>query len=777
MRELTDDPPPRHLMDINSLLSPSDDSPPAISPPTRPSLAPSNSASSIASGTSSQYRRSTPPPQQPQQADEPMTDAPAADSPTADDDDDGAAAAVEPFTDDDHNELRELMETLVRQPHQYQVHQKCIALLRRAFLGAQKRNRNVLLQELRKAREDMVEKFPLKEVMWLEWIQDEWSEAVGLEGRLFVMELCGRSVVDQVASTKLWKAYAEFVETQQRDAHTPGKDLEMSPEEADGFRDLFQHDVVIDTWRQGAHATKDDIADSHELWDRYRDLVMQDLEKTPTAAKIDFVYDVYKDRLKAPHVNIADTFSAFSTFVTQYDNANYEQIMVGYNKLYAAASAKFSDREIYELRLKREIDANPEPTADEWATWSEYLKWETTQPKKQLDTDMASSLFERCLLRFGEQAQVWEDYVYFILEKANSTPRTISLLQRATRHCPWSGALWAQYIIALEKGFKPFEVVSEVKHKATKTELLDLGGTEEVLKVNIAWCGFLKRRAFEADAGEEDFDMAEMGISEAVSEISAKDPSHKDPHYRIQRIQIGFYTHAKKLEQARNIWKQLAKEFSPSYEFWLRYYEWELANGSSEAAGAVIKHAVGAKNLDWQEKILDTWRNHVQDCGDVNEVEMMMVRYRKISLEIAEKRQAEALEQQAAYAQQQQAQGAPTGTTEAPPSASKEKRKREEAEGVEDHLAKKAKPEKEDEKAEEDTPIPTVAIPDQPPSAEQLAKRDRENTTVIVRNLPAGYPQVKLRQFFRDVSSIYPLAELVLIACTVRHHQQPQNRR
>lgn len=44
---------------------------------------------------------------------------------------------------------------------------------------------------------------------------------------------------------------------------------------------------------------------------------------------------------------------------------------------------------------------------------------------------------------------------------------------------------------------------------------------------------------------------------------------------------------------------------------------------------------------------------------------------------------------------------------------------------------------------------PALALP----SAASVAKRDRENTTVIVKHLPPNYPEVKVRQFFREVSS------------------------
>jgi len=187
--------------------------------------------------------------------------------------------------------------------------------------------------------------------------------------------------------------------------------------------------------------------------------------------------------------------------------------MVSTNKLYVAALAKYDERSRYEDRLAKRGQVS---LTEEWNAWAEYLEWETSQPKKKLDVDMACALYERCLLSFGEQARVWEEYVFFALEKSLG-PRVDALLKRATRHCPWSGTLWAQYIIALERAYRPFEEVSEIKHTATTTGMLDLGGLEEVLKVNIAWCGFLKRRAFEHDAGEDDFDMAEMGISEAVT--------------------------------------------------------------------------------------------------------------------------------------------------------------------------------------------------------------------------------------------------------------------
>ncbi|KAF8539812.1 hypothetical protein BDD12DRAFT_736316 [Trichophaea hybrida] len=668
---------------------------------------------------------------------------------------------VEPLSEDDYKKIQKVLETIQRKPYQYSAHVQCIDLLRRAFLTASG-GKKQLLKELRDAREAMIETFPMVESLWLEWIEDEQSEAETFEERLKVMDLCTRAVTDQVASVILFKAYGDFVEAQHIYAAAGGNGS-MSEDELNAFKELFPSETVVDTYRQGAEATINDIANSHLLWDKYRELVMQDLSADPTAAKIEQVYNMYADRLRVPHARIEDTWAAFSQFVTQYDNANYEKIMVTYNKIYSTAYAKNSEREIFELPLKREVESSKTPGTEEWRIWSEYLAWETSQPKKKLSERMASALYERCLLRFGEVAKVWEDYVFFLLEKGqNSMPKVISVLQRATRHCPWSGTLWAQQIVALEKGFKSFEEVSEVKHKATKTELLDLGGQGELLKVNIAWCGFLKRRAFGDDSAEEDLDMAEMGISEAVTE--SENGKFQDPDYRLQRILINFYTEAKKLERARTIWKELSKSKGTSYEFWLRYFSWECINGTKDAAGQLLKRAIQVKNLDWPEKILEVWSAHVEEIGSISDVEAMMVKHRRFAMNIAKRRtgEQEVLEhEQAETLAHQQAQQFTTAEPIEPTSAEQSnskgsvKRPRSDAGDEAQPTPKKVKPESETTPA---VVAPAVALVNQTPlTANQLVKRDRENTTIIVRGLPPNHPEVKVRQFFRDCGDIHSL--------------------
>lgn len=89
--------------------------------------------------------------------------------------------------------------------------------------------------------------------------------------------------------------------------------------------------------------------------------------------------------------------------------------MVTTNKIYAASKAKFEEREMYELQLRRAIEAADGSGAEddvsaEWYAWKSYLDWELALPKKKQDLTLICALFERSIMRYdyrGEAMWVW----------------------------------------------------------------------------------------------------------------------------------------------------------------------------------------------------------------------------------------------------------------------------------------------------------------------------------------------------------------------------------
>ena len=91
--------------------------------------------------------------------------------------------------------------------------------------------------------------------------------------------------------------------------------------------------------------------------------------------------------------------------------------MVATNKTFVQSKAKFEEREMYELQLARAIeavddDASVENANAEWYAWKEYFHWELGLPRKKQDVELASALFERCIMRYDYKGQeMWEWYL------------------------------------------------------------------------------------------------------------------------------------------------------------------------------------------------------------------------------------------------------------------------------------------------------------------------------------------------------------------------------
>ncbi|KAF7588731.1 Splicing factor [Aspergillus hancockii] len=664
----------------------------------------------------------------------------------------------------------ELFAQIQENPQSYDAHVNFVRLLHAGFVNhvyppnnpdihGDPRNYD-LLKDMRTAREEMDKLFAMGEDLWAEWIQDESMLAQSVDERIAVMELCQRSVEEEYSSTKLWNIYGEWVLYLYNSAHGEGGQHQWTEEDRMIGREVFSWQSVLDVWQRGAEATRFRIHDSHLVWDRLLDLQVQDLARNPNPERIEHVKGLFDIRLQTPHANWDQTFQTFSGFVSTYFNTNYENIMADTAGRYATScKEKYAAREEFEIKLRKAIEAND--LALEWMIFTEYIEWEISNNhrKRHSNFDLVNAVYQRAVLRFPTDANMWEEFVMFLIDESmhgNANTTTISTLDRATRHCPCSGSLWSQYLLSSEREGQSFAKIADIKHKATSTGLLDAGGMEEVLKVHTAWCSYLRRRAFMSDSTDEDLDVAEVGIRsaiESVQELGEKKYGRSyqgDPLFRLERIYIRYLSESGSWDSARETFKGLVGRRGNSYEFWLTYYEWELISWSKFVQGeatvdaarrtpnpsyatAVLKQAIKRTDLDWPEKIMQTYVAHCEDYEDSDELQLAILETRKAMRAVTARRERDARELSAQQAQQTQQAAVSEQVTHV------EKRKREEEVNVNGLPAKRAR-------AEEEAPS-SEAEP-------AVLHRDRENATVVVKNLPHQITEHRVRQFFRHCGTI-----------------------
>lgn len=631
---------------------------------------------------------------------------------------------------------------------------------------------------------------PVGEDNWLAYLEETVRSASDLEKRVHAIEVHKRAIAAEPGSLRVWLAYCNFFWSLWQSSQSPSAG--WTEEEQVMGRDLFSFGDALDLWQQGYEAIKYRLDDSHVLWDRWISLEMDLLSKTKTPEGIKRITHLYRNRLLTPHLTWDDTSQNYSSFLSEYNKAGWEEAMKDITARAQDVKRLIAARDPFEIKLKR---ASRDGDTDAYKLiFLDYLDWEMRQSKRNNDSpeigmDLCRGLYARALTGpFAVEDSVWHEYVTHLSASVSEPPAPADLLevlQRAVQHCPWSGSLWSRNILCAEEAKLAFAEIESIKHTATSQELLYKNGMESMIEMYVAWCGFLKRTAMDASAGDEAVDVADVGLAAALEDVAVAGKRlygkdfQGDPKFRLERIYIQYLTEKKgAIDEARTQWNKLASVqiHADNYDFWLLYYMWEMLIFSSKpntlrsptpsSAGAgfrvpslatsVLTRAVARTNIDWPEKILEVYMQHCNDYEPPASVRKAIDRVQKASKAIKQRREREQKvteDAYAAYYSEQQGESA-LNTSEA---AQDTKRKRAESQATETDAEGSRKRRKNESSAAEESAAPTGSSDPQ----HQPQKRDRENTTVLVDNLPHQVTQTKLRQYFREYGHINNITALV----------------
>ncbi|KAL7921732.1 hypothetical protein ACQKWADRAFT_295100 [Trichoderma austrokoningii] len=613
---------------------------------------------------------------------------------------------------------------------------------------------------------------PVGEDSWLAYLDETIRNTSDLEKRVNVVEFFKRAVGAEPDSLRIWLAYCNYFWSLWADSQS---DAAGWPEEEQMMgRELFSFEAALGMWQQGYEAIKYRINDSHLLWDRWVSLEMELLEKTKTPEGIKRITHLYRDRLTTPHLTWDDTSQMYSTFLSEYNRVAWEESMKDITTLSQDAKRLMGERDSFELKLQKASKADDIEAQKK--TMIEYLEWETSQidggqDGTDISFNLCCGLYARALTGiFATDESIWHEHIVFLSSSyadAKAPEFLLNALRRAVQHCPWSGRLWNRLILCAEEAKLDFAEVESIKHAATSENQLYKHGMESMIEMYVAWCGFLKRTAMDARACDEAVDVADVGLSAALEDVEVvgkrlygKD-FQGDPKFRLERIYIQYLTEKKNaIDEARLQWDKLAKAqiHADSHDFWFRYYMWEMlifssTNYSSNSptpssaggnfripvlATAVLQRAVNRSTIDWPEKVLEVYMQHCNDYELSGSVRKAADIVQKAENSIAKRRRLEEEEKAAAYAAYYNTQTVADqgeGAVGEEASSSQTKRKREDAaEPQEDAGTKKR---------------------------QKNDQRDRENTSVIVKNLPAEFTQTKLRQYFKEYGHINNITAFV----------------
>jgi squamous cell carcinoma antigen recognized by T-cells 3 len=270
-----------------------------------------------------------------------------------------------------------------------------------------------------------------------------------------------------------------------------------------------------------------------------------------------------------------ETHAEFSAFVTKYNNDSYEAIMSSASKDYGKALKALREREFFELQLQH--------SGGSYEAYLSYIQWEQSTTKKVFIPALLRTLFERALVTHWQQPSLWDEYVHFAvylmeidlisqIQRKFDEAEIISVLDRATRNCPWSGDLGSLYLRYRAEHGDPDDTLLHLKERLVANPWLSAQPVE-LAKVYFAWLSICRFEIGDWDEELENVATIDAEVDECVEKIGT---AWTYPHgYILGLLAVNIKTSMNDAEQAREIWDSMAKVNGTRCQYWLDLIAWE----------------------------------------------------------------------------------------------------------------------------------------------------------------------------------------------------------
>ncbi|TFK52241.1 hypothetical protein OE88DRAFT_1657387 [Heliocybe sulcata] len=508
------------------------------------------------------------------------------------------------------------------------------------------------------------------------------------------------------------------------------------------------------------------ITESHQLWDLQKEWEHELLESAQGVERellIGHLDSAYLARLQQPHSNHEETFQSYSTFTTNFKSPQeYESLLISASKLRSRAVKAYDRRESSEWQLRQ--------TSDALETYAAYIASE--RRSRNPDALILSAVYERAITAAAkrrltddpnaEQALklFWIGYCDFLRQNDGDEAAQLEALRRGTRSVPGSGEVWARYFRFLEKAAEDeepdedldvSESVADAYTRAMSTNLIQKD-MEQIIPVILARAGHWKRQILSGKA-DPDLDGIIGLLEEGITLVRKSSKTGDVTGLRLEKFVSDMFVNLFEApDRAVALWEATSRHYKTSYLAWTSYADVLIKQSQYDKARAVYAD-ISTKNVDWPEAIWQAWLSFEHLYGTVEEIEGCMDKIERAQNQVNARRAREA--EKAQYqafqiAAEQQAASVPVA--EIPPpqaqqSASGEAMEVDATQAVADGRVKR--------KAE-DSPAPEAEGSKKPrmESKPPTLKRDRENCTVFVTELPTETTEDELRVLFKDCGEI-----------------------
>ncbi|XP_050434403.1 squamous cell carcinoma antigen recognized by T-cells 3 [Adelges cooleyi] len=491
----------------------------------------------------------------------------------------------EKFKQDELKKKVDILENkILSNPSDYDAHIELIAVLREAKD----------LEEIRKARIRLHEKYPLSSNLWLDWIKDEISIATTDEEKRHVTDLCEKGVKDYL-SIDLWLEYVQFsIGCMTDNAGT------------DTIRQLMEKALAAG----GLH-----VPNGNVLWEVYivfEKLILASLKESTDEKSINeqkrCVNNLYRRQLSVPLFDMEHTYAEYKQWLVEENIEEDKAVEDGYKR----ALSKLQKIQVFEDNLLSK------EAKDRLNPYLEYISWEKNPKEGGNKPNRIICLFERAVADLPLEQSLWTDYVDYVAFTIKEADTILNICKRSVANCPWSVILWCTYLIQAEANSLAHDEITAIMEKALCSWF---SSAADYRSLYLTYIYYLRRRlnCTDPETKVKRIQDVRLMLEHAQKYLIQGYGYEGDPSCELLLWWTDFEAIITgDMERVRNMWNDILNAgHNHSSSYWIKYLNLEMQFGDQKHVRKLFTRAL-MTNTDSPETIGMEWIKYESLHGDLD---------------------------------------------------------------------------------------------------------------------------------------------------------------
>lgn len=390
---------------------------------------------------------------------------------------------------------------------------------------------------------------------------------------------------------------------------------------------------INNLFRRALLDVSNDFMYSNDVWNLIIDYYLGKFEASGSEDENKILLNIYMKRLNYPHYKLDESFSEFTSFVSKFNQEHYESLVQEANRIYQKTLKAQRYYETYELKLLEDTTSI--------VTWCSYLK--QVHQYSGGDVKKINTLFYRsltCNFLFQPwdvlRIPIWLEFLYCIYEEPLETQTEIlsEVLGKFIRAYPENPISYTEYVRNIQILLDSLYLFSQIRQRVNLQNIRSHCSYESWSELAIAILGNLYLLVKDGN----NVDLVSDLYNEIEDFLNFAFKNKDNINNSIERLSLKIYMLLDDREQAQTLINSLLKAYPHKYEILKLAIDFEAWNNDNKDTKILYSEAIAsAAKFDKPMQLLNDCIMFEQITGDLKALRNATQSYLQMKQQLEER--------------------------------------------------------------------------------------------------------------------------------------------